>query len=288
MQTTITITYPDWLISALGFLKKIPRPLLYSLPLLIAVAVYFIVSLNSQDDLEISDAKVTKNGKTESIKLPYTAKMRGGSVFSISYNLSVKDKKTAKFQVIPDDCIQEILINDAKFPLDGIKGLCDYRNGAYFDFSEYVKEGINRFEFRIKNNGSNINPVGLNVVPYSISDITITRNGKTESIKFPYSADMPKGEIFTISYDLQVKDKKTAKFKVIPDNCIQEILINGEEFPLKGIKGLCDYKKGANIDFSEYVNEGVNHFEFRIKNDGDGVNPAGLNVVLYGERGFSI
>ncbi|GBU25794.1 hypothetical protein R83H12_02452 [Fibrobacteria bacterium R8-3-H12] len=79
--------------------------------------------------------------------------MASGEVFIISCNLSVKNEKTAKFKVIPDDCLQEILVNGKKFPLDGVQGLCDYTKGMHLDFSEYVKEGLNHFEFRIKNTG---------------------------------------------------------------------------------------------------------------------------------------
>jgi hypothetical protein len=109
------------------------------------------------------------------------------------------------------------------------------------------------------------------------SDIKITRNGKTENIELPYSVDMASGEVFIISYDLLIKNKKTAKYNIIPDDCIQEILINGKNFPLDGIQGLCDYTKGVNFDFSKYVKEGLNHFEFRIMNAG---YPGGLQVKI--------
>jgi len=119
--------------------------------LLLLLAVLYLIVIPAR--MEISDIKITRNDKTENIKLPYSIDMAKDEVFFISYNLSIKDKKTAKFKIIPDDCIQEILINGEKFPLDSIKGLCDYSKGAYFDFSKYVQEGLNRFEFRIKNTG---------------------------------------------------------------------------------------------------------------------------------------
>jgi 4-amino-4-deoxy-L-arabinose transferase and related glycosyltransferases of PMT family len=142
-------------------MKKILRePLLYLLPLL--AALYLIVI---PAKMEISDVKIMRNGKTENIQLPYSIEMESGEIFFISYNLLVKDKKTAKFKVIPDDCIQEILINGEKFPLDNIKGLCDYSKGVYLDFSKYVQEGLNHFEFRIINSGA---PGGLRVeTPYN-------------------------------------------------------------------------------------------------------------------------
>jgi len=130
-------------------MKKILRePLLYLLPLL---AVLYLIVIPAK--MEISNVKVTRNDKTEDVKLPYSANMENDEVFFVSYDLEVKDKKTAKFNVIPDDCLQEILINGKKFPLDGVKGLCDYTSGVHIDFSEYVNEGLNHFIFRVFNNG---------------------------------------------------------------------------------------------------------------------------------------
>jgi len=142
-------------------MKKILRePLFYLLPLLAAL---YLVAIPART--EISDIKITRNNKTENIKLPYSVDMAFSEIFIISYNLSVEDKRTAKFNVIPDDCIQEILINGEIFPLDGISGLCDFSSGAYIDFSSHVKEGLNHFEFRIINNGG---PGGLRVeIPYN-------------------------------------------------------------------------------------------------------------------------
>ncbi|MCL1955697.1 MAG: hypothetical protein FWF63_00110 [Fibromonadales bacterium] len=138
----------------MGIIKKVLRePLFYSLILL---SVLYIVIIPAK--MEISDVKITRDNKTEVIQLPYLAEMGEGEVFLVSLNLAVKNKKNAKFKIIPDDCIQEILINEKQFPLDGINGLCDYSNGIFFDFSKYVQEGLNSFEFKIINSGG---PGGL-------------------------------------------------------------------------------------------------------------------------------
>ncbi|MDR0516067.1 MAG: glycosyltransferase family 39 protein [Fibromonadaceae bacterium] len=112
-----------------------------------------------------------------------------------------------------------------------------------------------------------------------ISDVKLTRNNVTENVKLPYTINMHHNEVFFASFNLTLRNK-TAKFNIIPDDCIQEILINGKKFPLAGIQGLCDCDKGANFDFSEYVHKGVNHFEVRIINSGGG--PAGFNIKAYG------
>jgi hypothetical protein len=136
--------------------KKILRePLFYLLPIL--VILYIIVT---PARLEFSDVKLTKDNHTENIKLPYLVNMPKDEVFTVSFDLTLKNK-TAKLNIIPDDCIQQILINEKIFPLNGIQGLCDCNNGAYFDFSEYVQKGVNHFEFRIINSGGG--PAGFKI-----------------------------------------------------------------------------------------------------------------------------
>ena len=135
-------------------MKKILRePLLYLLPLLVLIYIIIIPKIN------ISDAKAVRGDAIENIKLPYLSEMPHGEVFSVSFDLFTKNKYV-KYNIIPDNCIQEILINGEKFPLDGIEGICDYGKGAYFDFSKYVKSGLNHFEFRIQNHTG---PGGLRI-----------------------------------------------------------------------------------------------------------------------------
>jgi len=120
-----------------------------------------------------------------------------------------------------------------------------------------------------------------------ILNVKITRDGIAENVVLPYIVEMPYNEVFFASFDLVVRNNEFAKFNIIPDDCIQEILINGKSFPLDGIQGLCDCAKGANFNFSEYVQKGLNHFEFRIINSGGG--PAGFDIKSYSDiKRFSL
>jgi hypothetical protein len=121
-------------------IKRILRePLFYLLPIL--AITYLAIMISSHT--EILNVKITRNSKTESITLPYAVDMARDEVFFVSFNLLVKGNKSVKFNIISDDCLQELLINGEKFPLDGTRGLCDYSNGAHFDFSKYIQEVLN-------------------------------------------------------------------------------------------------------------------------------------------------
>jgi len=143
-------------------IKKLLRePLLYLLPLFV-VAV-FLAFINMSSTTEISEVKLMRNGITQNITLPYSVNMEYNEEFSIFFDLTTKSKNV-KLNIIPDDCIQEVLVNGEQFPLDGIKGLCNGAKGANFNFSKYVQEGSNHFEIRVINSGGG--PAGANVVPY--------------------------------------------------------------------------------------------------------------------------
>jgi len=114
-----------------------------------------------------------------------------------------------------------------------------------------------------------------------ISKIRITRNDKTQNVTLPYLADMDRYETFSLSFSLILKNENV-NLNIIPVGCIMEILINGKKIPLENLKGLCDYSRGINFDFSQYVQKGFNHFNFRIRNSVGG--SGSINVVPYEGR----
>jgi Gpi18-like mannosyltransferase len=140
--------------------KILCEPLFYLVPLLIAA---FLMLISTDTTTEISEVKLTRNDKTQNITLPYSANMEYNEVFFVFFNLTLKNK-SVKLNIIPDDCIQEILVNGEQFSLEGVKGLCNDKKGVSLDFSKYIQDGLNRFEIRIINSGGG--PAGINVVPY--------------------------------------------------------------------------------------------------------------------------
>jgi len=141
--------------------KFLGEPLLYLLPLL-ALAGFWIIPAGPN----ISDVALTIDGKSYLESFPIsTHKIKENSEFSISFNMNVKDIKKSAYKFYPDDCILGIEINGKAFPQEKIKNPCSYSNGTMLDLSEYMQEGLNRIEFKIKNDGG---PGGLRVdYPYA-------------------------------------------------------------------------------------------------------------------------
>ncbi|MDR2595086.1 MAG: glycosyltransferase family 39 protein [Fibromonadaceae bacterium] len=143
-------------------IRKILRePLLYLLPLLVALAGFWIIPAKSS----ISDVVLAIDGNSYSESFPIsTHKIRENSDFSISFNINIKENENFVYKFFPDDCILGIEINGKAFPQEMIKRPCDYNNGTLLDLSEYTQKGLNRIEFQMKNNSG---PGGLRIdYPY--------------------------------------------------------------------------------------------------------------------------
>ncbi|MDR2595085.1 MAG: hypothetical protein LBC87_09990, partial [Fibromonadaceae bacterium] len=132
-------------------IKRIIRePLFYLLPLLVALAGFWIIPAKSN----ISNVVLTIDGNSYSESFPFsTHKIKENSDFLISFNIDVKDNKNLVYRFYPDDCILGIEINGRAFPQEKVKEPCAYKNGTIIDFSGYTQKGLNRIELQMKNNG---------------------------------------------------------------------------------------------------------------------------------------
>jgi hypothetical protein len=121
----------------------------------------------------------------------------------------------------------------------------------------------------------------LNQKQAKIEDVEFTYDGNTESAKLPIIRNLPEAD-FKISFNILVLKSNASKYRVIPDDCIRKITINGKDMPLDGIKGLCNLD-GITMNFDEYISIGNNKFEFVIHNNG---GPAGLKLEQMDNSGF--
>jgi len=136
-------------------MKILRNPLLYLLPLL-AITAFFAIP----EKPKISDVALVIDGESQAASLPILKGIPANKDFLVSFNLELKNNEKPIYKIIPDDCLLEIEINGQKFPKELIRNSCDYTNGTILNFSEYTQEGLNKFEFQIKNHGE---PGGLRV-----------------------------------------------------------------------------------------------------------------------------
>jgi len=120
---------------------------------------------------------------------------------------------------------------------------------------------------------------GFWIIPekLDISNTMLTVDDKSRAVSFPVT-EAPEYSNFSLSFNINVKNKKNAIYKFYPDDCILGIEINGKKFPQEQIKKPCDYNNGSVVDLSGYVNKGLNKIEFQMRNHG---GPGGLRMEFH-------
>ena len=103
--------------------------------------------------------------KTVPVQLPYT-KQRGarGELLDFTITLAFSHGQSTIFEIIPDDCVDEMKVNDMVVPLAGQAEAkrCNWRTGFAIDLQNFLKPGDNVIKLRIRNvNG----PTGLHFKP---------------------------------------------------------------------------------------------------------------------------
>jgi 4-amino-4-deoxy-L-arabinose transferase-like glycosyltransferase len=116
---------------------------------------------------------------------------------------------------------------------------------------------------------------------FSITDVTLTTDeNEPRGIEFPFFEDFPHDKILNIAFNLKLnKTNSSFLYNFIPDDCIEEININGRVMPLANNNGGCNYtREGIVLDLSGYLISGDNSIKCKIRNGGGG--PAGLDLNL--------
>ncbi|GHV16224.1 hypothetical protein AGMMS49938_16020 [Fibrobacterales bacterium] len=98
------------------------------------------------------------------------------------------------------------------------------------------------------------------------NEAILTTDGNASIVKFPYkNFNAEEHKDFKIS--LYMKNSALATYRIIPDDCLKKLTINGEEIPVKNIHGTCDYENGFIMDLSKYLNQDENFLEFELHNN---------------------
>ncbi len=102
-----------------------------------------------------------------------------------------------------------------------------------------------------------------------------TDSGPAEPLQLPYSLKTPGKQTLHYRIDLYKSPLASSLLKIIPDDCIEALSVNGVPYDVGRISGRCDWSHGATVDISDALRTGDNTLELTVaKKDGVG----GLNV----------
>ncbi|PIP65153.1 hypothetical protein COU77_00995 [Candidatus Peregrinibacteria bacterium CG10_big_fil_rev_8_21_14_0_10_49_16] len=82
------------------------------------------------------------------------------------------------------------------------------------------------------------------------------------------------GQDIDIFFDITHTSSTPTVFTVIPDDCLEELSINGTTFPHEDIP-FCDWSRGRTFDLTEVLHDGTNQIHARVKDNG---NVGGLQL----------
>ena len=112
-----------------------------------------------------------------------------------------------------------------------------------------------------------------------IKDAVVTRSSNTFSTTLPYSEGMKRGEAFQVKFNI-VEKFNNYDIRIVPDDCAEEMFLNGKNIDLRGIEKRCDFARGFVLqdDFLAPYRKGErNYYEVSIRNNG---GSAGLNIFV--------
>ena len=112
----------------------------------------------------------------------------------------------------------------------------------------------------------------------TVENVTLSRANSEEKVSLPITQKMLQNERFRVEMD--IVGTLAYDLKVIPDDCAESIVVNGQILDLAGVHGLCDFSKGFVLQDSLLVPNRVGdrtHYIFNLKNNG---GDAGLNIFV--------
>ena len=198
-----------------------------------------------------------------------------------------------RFRVIPDDSLESIAVNGVLMPEERYSepGRRDYRNGLIVDFGGYLRPGRNEIRFLIADNGGKY---GMNLTkenqdspdsdsPRIQESFLRQDGGERRAITLPFAEQSP---VYRVAYEYIVelawREGDKARFRVIPDDYLESIMVNGRLMPEERYPepGRSDYRNGLVVDFGSYLRDGKNEIHFKIIDTGGAY---GLNVLAAGD-----
>ncbi len=109
----------------------------------------------------------------------------------------------------------------------------------------------------------------VNATKLSIDDQT------DKTVTLPYALKTPGSQYLHLKATLTHHFFSTARLRIIPDDCITSLQINGKPIDVSRLSGRCDWAHGTEIDLAPYVENGNNTLQVDIhKKDGIG----GINL----------
>lgn len=115
----------------------------------------------------------------------------------------------------------------------------------------------------------------------TVKNVVLIEKGNIEKTSIPVTKKMREGEYFQVDLDIENPYGVSYDLKVVPDDCAEDIVVNGQQVNVRNLPGRCDFSKGFLLSdslLSNYRVGGKTHYSFSLRNNGGN---AGLNLFVY-------
>lgn len=92
---------------------------------------------------------------------------------------------------------------------------------------------------------------------------------RVRAVTLPFFTEHePQAAKYRYALDFVARDTPRPLLRIIADDCVRTLAINGSPVPLGGIPSnkLCDYQAGFEIDVGRFLRAGQNHFDVEVEN----------------------
>jgi len=129
------------------------------IPVLLVVALRdhptYISSTNILNLPKINEVFLSRDSihMNERVELPYSVNGFPGETLNFHIVLTYMPAESSVFWVIPDDCVDNLVVNATKIELPeaAVEHRCDWQQGFRIDLQPYLHEGKNDIDFAIYN-----------------------------------------------------------------------------------------------------------------------------------------
>ncbi len=112
-----------------------------------------------------------------------------------------------------------------------------------------------------------------------IDKTTLSIDGQTgKTVALPYSLKTPGSQRLHLEATLTRRFFSTTRLRIIPDDCIASLQINGKPIDVSRLSGRCDWAHGTELDLAPYLENGKNRLQVDIRKK-DGVGGINLFAV---------
>ncbi len=113
------------------------------------------------------------------------------------------------------------------------------------------------------------------------SRISVAEESST-AVSLPFSLKIPGKQTLRLDANIIRFPFSATTLRIIPDDCIETLYVNGQSIDIQSLQGRCDWSHGVTVNLGGHLHHGTNRLEITVekKDDVGGINVFGTADLL--------